>query len=98
MHREAFGPKYTMDIFKECGQIYVARASTPRCSDLKELITLCQGKITTILRNAVIVVGGYVNVSHVTCVKETWVLDSITKYKKMPFKSYLIQSDNGVVI
>lgn len=87
-----------MDIFKECEQIYVVRGSIPRSSDLKELITLCQGKVSNILRNATIVVGGYVNQPSVTCVKETWVLDSITKYKKMPFESYLITSDNGVMI
>lgn len=98
LHRQACGPTYTMDIFKNCNQIYVARGSTPRCSDLRELITLCQGKVTSILRNAVIIVGGYVDNSKVTCVNETWVLDSITKYKKMPVKNYLIKSENGVVV
>lgn len=87
-----------MDVFKECAQIYVARGTLPRCSDLRELITLCQGKVTTIPRNAAIVVGGYKDDPQVICVKETWVLDSISMYKKMPFKNYLIKSDNGVII
>lgn len=87
-----------MDIFKECGRFYVAKGSIPRCSDLRELISMCQGKVTTILRNAEILIGAYVNQSGVVCVKETWVLDSITKYKKMPFKKYFIKTNNDVII
>lgn len=59
---------------------------------------MCQGDVTMILRNAKILIGGYVSQRDVVCVKETWVLDSITNYKKMPFKNYLIKVDNGVII
>lgn len=87
-----------MDIFKDYGYIYVAKGSTPRCSDLRELITLCKGKITPMLRNATIVVGGYLDQDGITCVTETWVLDCIQFNKKCSFRKYVIKEDNKVVL
>lgn len=84
-----------MDIFAQCGYIYVAKSSEPRCSDLRELIALCKGKVTTVLRNASIVVGEKVKqdaAGGITCVTEMWILDSITFNVKKPFKKYLINS------
>lgn len=87
-----------MDVFKDYGYIYVAKGSIPRCSDLKELICFCKGKITTILRNAEIIVGGYLDQEGVVCVTETWVLDCIQFNKKCNFKKYVIKTDNKVVL
>ncbi|XP_072400084.1 uncharacterized protein MCPH1 [Diabrotica undecimpunctata] len=93
LQRQAFGPTYTMDIFQNCGPIYVAKGSIPRCSDIRELISLCKGKTTTIPRNASVVVGEYAKNEGGVCVSEAWVLDSISQNKKLPFKKYLIPSN-----
>lgn len=79
-----------MDVFQECGPIYITKGTTPRCSDLKELVRLCKGNVCTIPRNAAVVVGEYVRYEGVKCVKETWVLDSITFNKTMPLRKYII--------
>lgn len=96
LQREAFGPSYSMDVFQDCGIIYVARGSLPRCSDLRELIALCKGRVTSIIRNATVIVGGYSKTEGTTCVHEAWLLDSIQNYRKMPFKKYIISTDNKV--
>ncbi|CAH1986063.1 unnamed protein product [Acanthoscelides obtectus] len=98
LQRQAFGPSYSMDVFQDCGVIYVARGSTPRCSDLRELVKLCGAKVTTITRNADIIVGGYQNRDDVICVTEIWVLDSIKFNKKMNCNKYKITSDNNVML
>ncbi|RZC36452.1 microcephalin [Asbolus verrucosus] len=92
LQRQAFGPKYSMDIFRDCGFIYVAKSTTPKQADLKELISICQGRVTGVYRNAAVVVGEYVRGEGVPCVTEAWVLDSITFNKLKPFKKYLIKS------
>lgn len=80
-----------MDIFQNCGYIYVARSTIPRCSDLQELVKLCKGKLTTALNRAKIVVGEKVHHDEeVACVKETWILDSIAENKLKPLKNYII--------
>lgn len=94
IERQAFGLKYTMNIFQSCGYIYVARSTLPRCSDLQELIRLCRGKVTTVVSRAKIAIGEYHDSSEVTCVKEAWILDCITFNKLMPFKEYLIDSQD----
>ncbi|XP_057672670.1 uncharacterized protein LOC130904119 [Diorhabda carinulata] len=91
IQRQAFGPSYTMDIFRDYGPMYVAKGSIPRCSDLRELIQLCKGRITAVPRCARIIIGEYVEYDAVICVKETWVLDCISQNKKFPFKKYLIK-------
>ncbi|VEN40366.1 unnamed protein product [Callosobruchus maculatus] len=98
LQRQAFGPSYSMDVFQDSGVIYVAKGSTPRCSDLKELIRVCGGKVTTIARNADVIVGGYQKRDDVTCVTELWVLDCIKFNKRIPMKKYRIHSDNNVML
>ncbi|XP_074035088.1 microcephalin [Leptinotarsa decemlineata] len=90
LQRQAFGPSYSMDIFQDCGNIFIARESIPRCSDLRELVTLCKGKFTANARKAKIIVGESLRYEGVICVKENWILDSITFNKKMSFKKYII--------
>lgn len=82
-----------MDIFRECGYIYVARSTIPRCSDLQELVRLCKGRLTTTPSRAKIVVGELVVANEVVCVKETWILDSIAENKLKHVKNYLIQEN-----
>ncbi|KAL3284458.1 hypothetical protein HHI36_018619 [Cryptolaemus montrouzieri] len=90
LERSAFGPSYTMNIFLNCGLIYVAKSTTPRCSDLRELIGLCKGKLTKIPDNAAIAVGSYFE--DCKCVTEHWILDSISAGKLKPMKKYLISN------
>lgn len=94
MERQAFGTKYTMDVFESCPPMYVAMSTNPRCSDLKELITTCKGKVVTAPRMAKIVIGQYIQQENTVCVKETWILDCITFYKKMHFKEKYLLSNN----
>ncbi|KAF2898014.1 hypothetical protein ILUMI_08155 [Ignelater luminosus] len=91
MQRQAFGPLFSMDIFVNCGPIYVGHNSLPRRSDLQELIELCKGVITNVAYNANIVVGDWVRYEGVTCVTEKWVLDSITFNKCKSLKNYIIR-------
>lgn len=83
-----------MDIFKDCGVIYVAQSTAPKPADLKELISICQGRVAASIFRADIVVGEYINRDNLTCVTETWILDCIHWNKFMPLKHYLIKSDS----
>lgn len=91
LQRQAFGPSYTMDMFQDCGLIYISRGSIPRCSDLQELVVLCKGSVTRIARSAKIVIGEYVKYEGIICVTETWLLDSITLNRRLPFTKYIIK-------
>ncbi|XP_044754009.1 microcephalin isoform X2 [Coccinella septempunctata] len=93
LRRQAFGPTYHMNIFLDCGMIYVAKSTIPRCSDIRELITLCEGKVTKIPDNAKIAVGAYFE--GCDCVNEYWVLDSITSGKLEPIDEYVITAESA---
>lgn len=80
-----------MDMFQDCGLIYISRGSIPRCSDLQELVVLCKGSVTRIARSAKIVIGEYVKYEGIICVNETWLLDSITLNRRLPFTKYIIK-------
>ncbi|XP_045462072.1 microcephalin [Harmonia axyridis] len=90
LRRQAFGPTYHMNIFLDCGMIFVAKSTMPRCSDLRELITLCEGKVTKTPDSAKIAVGSYLD--GCDCVNEYWVLDSITAGKLKSLDEYVITS------
>uniref|UniRef100_A0A1Y1L3Q4 BRCT domain-containing protein n=1 Tax=Photinus pyralis TaxID=7054 RepID=A0A1Y1L3Q4_PHOPY len=89
--RQVFGKLYCMDIFTDCGAMYVSRNSTPRRSDLEELIRLCNGTVAKEIYHAKIIVGDWVRSDEITCVNEKWILDSITFNKKKSFKNYLFK-------
>ncbi|CAG9772193.1 unnamed protein product [Ceutorhynchus assimilis] len=93
LERQAFGENYAMDVFESCPPIYVSLETTPRCSDLRELIRTCKGKVVTNPRMAMIIVGQYIDGEHV-CVTEKWVLDCVNFYEKMDLDDYLIEADN----
>lgn len=65
----------------------------PRCSDIRELITLCEGKVTKIPDNAKISVGTYLE--GCDCVNEFWVLDSVTAGKLEPLEEYAITAESA---
>ncbi|KAK5642659.1 hypothetical protein RI129_008826 [Pyrocoelia pectoralis] len=90
--RQVFGKLYCMDIFSDCGAIYVSRNSTPRKSDIEELIGLCKGTIVKEVYHAKIIVGDWIRCENIICVNERWILDSISLNKKKSFKKYLLKS------
>jgi hypothetical protein len=92
LQREAFGRLFSMDIFKGCGPIYVGKSTTPRPADLRELISICKGKVTTSQRGAAVAVGECLKGDEVNCVTEMWVLDSIHFNKLKSFKNYLLKT------
>lgn len=77
-----------MDIFKDCGCIYIGKKTSPKREDLRELITLCQGKVSNVYRSANIIIGELMNGSDFVCLREQWVLDSIMLNRLQSFKSY----------
>lgn len=83
-----------MDIFQDCGPIYVYRFTKPDHLDLKELISICKGTVTEVTRNAEIVVGCNHRDKDGVSVTPQWILDSITINRKMPFKKYLMKERN----
>ncbi|KAK4877349.1 hypothetical protein RN001_009855 [Aquatica leii] len=90
--RQAFGDLYSMDIFNDCGSIYITRHSRPTRSDLTELIKLCKGSVVKNKDDAKIIVGDWVGQDGVKCVTEKWVLDSITSNRMKSLKKYLIRN------
>lgn len=79
-----------MDIFLNCGSIYISRQSTPKFNYLEELVTLCKGKVAATTGRANIIVGEFIPNENVVCVEEKWILDSITYNKRKNFKKYIL--------
>ncbi|XP_049819319.1 microcephalin [Aethina tumida] len=92
LQRQAFGPTFSLDIFKECGSIFIGKSTNPKSSDLKELVELCQGKVVSSPHMANIVVGEQRDRGNAVCVSELWVLDCITTNKIHSTSKYLIRS------
>ncbi|XP_014246247.1 microcephalin isoform X2 [Cimex lectularius] len=89
LERRAFKEEYNMDLFSECGPIYVSLASVPPQADLTELLRICKGRVVTQANIAEIIIGGKrKNNSSVFRVKETWVLDSITQNTLLDINDY----------
>lgn len=97
LRKQAFG-SFTMDIFLNCGPIFISRGSKPNHLLLEELVTLCKGKTVATSRRASILIGEYVNDENTICVTENWVLDSITHNKKKSYKKYLIEPESSPVL
>ena len=72
-------------LFKNSGAIYLDPSCQPPPKELKELVTLCGGKVTGSKSRAKCCVGG----SDGDCVSEQWVLDSVTMVHLQPTRPYL---------
>nr|CAB3263702.1 microcephalin [Phallusia mammillata] len=72
------------------GRIFVSSTTQPPADDLRELLTLCGGHVTTSPRRAVVRVGPLSTSHCLTSVKETWILDSISENCLKPTEAYLI--------
>ncbi|XP_076264727.1 microcephalin isoform X1 [Rhynchophorus ferrugineus] len=96
LQRQAFGSKYSMDIFENCGPIFIGFDTNPKSSDLKELVVLCKGKLVNTKRRARIVIGELCSEEDVVCLNEIWVLDCIKKNRLLSFKNiYLLDKDGN---
>lgn len=88
--RQAFGSSYRIDIFRDVGPIYVS--SECKCSNVKELILLCGGRLTDSKRRARFIIGKfYDNNFNGLCLDMTWVLDSISISKIKKTNKYLLK-------
>lgn len=91
--RQAFGARYSIDIFRDIGPIYVSPQC--KCADIKELILLCGGKVTERKSRARYIIGKFYKNDSVTkriCLDFTWILDSITISKLKKTDGYLTKS------
>lgn len=89
--RQAFGARYRIDIFRDVSPIYVS--ADCKCSDIKELILLCGGRLTDSKRRARYIIGKYYD-KHFNgiCLDMAWILDSISISKIKKIDKYLLKS------
>ncbi|XP_039286778.1 uncharacterized protein LOC120351930 [Nilaparvata lugens] len=90
LDRQAFGKYFSLDLFKDCGRMYVSPSSKPPIGDMKELITQFGGSVTSNSRVADILVGGEPRQrDNVLRISEKWILDCITKYTLLELDKYI---------
>ncbi|XP_044731506.1 microcephalin isoform X2 [Chrysoperla carnea] len=96
IERQTFGEPYAMNLFNECGKIYIGTQTSPKNSDLEQLVKLAGGTVATSPRLARIIVGQtYSNADNdVVCVTEKWVLESISHKSVKSFKHFLLSTNN----
>lgn len=90
-----FGSSFTIDIFLNCGSIFICKNSNPNFKYLEELVTLCKGKIVKTKSRARLIIGEYVNSENTICLLENWILDSIMFNEKMDYDKYVINRPNS---
>lgn len=93
IERQAFGPSYKMDIFRNFDAFYVS--PTCMCKQLKELIILCHGKITQTERQARYIICEYyrmhIDTQKIVQLHPNWILDSITAGKVEKHTKYILK-------
>lgn len=74
---QAFGSKYKIEIFSHLDPIYISTKG--KCPALKELYTMCGGRVTNSRSDAKYIVSDKFkkNLNQV-CLHSDWILDSIT--------------------
>lgn len=91
IERQAFGPSYKMDLFRNYDTIYVSSKCT--CKQLKELITLCHGRVIQNERLAryIICESYQTHIDSQKCVQlhPNWILDSISAGKIQALSKYI---------
>ncbi|XP_053683051.1 mediator of DNA damage checkpoint protein 1 [Sabethes cyaneus] len=94
--RQAFGPRYRMELFADCGPFYVSEHCQVPQGQLRELIVLCKGKLAANALNAkYLIVQSRQDVQHVPsgayCLSPMWILDSISINKLKKTYKYLVK-------
>lgn len=92
IERQAFGTKYRMDIFRNVETFYIS--SDCKCKNLKELITLCYGKvIPNNLQARYIISEKYqtdFNGKNCMQLHPNWILDSISAGKLLNCTKFIL--------
>ncbi|KAG4073467.1 hypothetical protein HA402_000691 [Bradysia odoriphaga] len=88
---QAFGSKYKIEIFGHIEPIYIS--SQCRCPALKELYTMCGGRVTNSRQTAkYIVTDKFKDKVSQRCVHSDWILDSIAAANCKTLSSYVLKS------
>lgn len=95
--RQAFGIKYKMDIFSSLGPIFISSKCNIPKNDLKELITLCAGRVVDNRKKAKYIIADPSTnlIMDKIYVQPQWILDSISNNSIQKLTKYIvnIQSD-----
>ncbi|XP_055538258.1 uncharacterized protein LOC129725890 [Wyeomyia smithii] len=94
--RQAFGSRYRMELFADCGAFYVSQHCQVPQDQLRELIITCKGKLVGNALNAkYLIVQSRRDVKHVPsgsyCLGPMWVLDCISFNKLKKTYKYLVK-------
>lgn len=86
---EVFGKNHRIDLL--AGKvIWITPGSSPRRSDLQELVHLVGGKLANAPRKADVILGEHMPHPAPICVAESWLLESITCLKYLPYTPYIL--------
>lgn len=95
IERQAFGRHYRMDIFRNYDGFFLAPKLS--CKYLRELITLCYGKVTqNLLQSRYFITERYrndIDNGKLMQLHPNWVLDSITCGKVQTLRKYIVNSN-----
>lgn len=87
---QAFGSKYKIEIFGHIDPIYISTKC--KCSALKELYTMCGGRVTNNRLTAkYVITDKYKDNVNQRCLHSDWILDSITAASCKNMSSYILK-------
>ncbi|XP_058464127.1 uncharacterized protein LOC131438265 [Malaya genurostris] len=94
--RQAFGSRYRMELFADCGPFYVSPNCEVPQDQLRELIITCKGKITGNAQKAkYLIVQSRQDVHNIpsgaSCLSPLWLLDSISINKLKKINKYVVK-------
>ncbi len=88
--QQAFGSKYKIEIFGHIEPIYIS--SKCKCPALKDLYTMCGGRVTNNRITAkYIVADKYKENVNQRCLHSDWILDSISAATCKAMSSYILK-------
>uniref|UniRef100_A0A8D2ASP0 Microcephalin n=1 Tax=Sciurus vulgaris TaxID=55149 RepID=A0A8D2ASP0_SCIVU len=92
LERHLSAGQYRGTLFADQPMMFITPASSPPRAKLCELVLLCGGQVSTVPRQASIVIGPYAGKKKPATkyLSEKWVLDSITQHKVCAFENYLL--------
>uniref|UniRef100_F6VGB2 Microcephalin n=1 Tax=Ornithorhynchus anatinus TaxID=9258 RepID=F6VGB2_ORNAN len=92
LERHLAGGDYQQNLFSSHPVMYITTTSDPPWPKLVELVELCGGRVSKLLRHASLCIGSYRGKKQpqIKYLSEKWILDSITQHKICPIENYLI--------
>uniref|UniRef100_A0AAQ4Q1U3 BRCT domain-containing protein n=1 Tax=Gasterosteus aculeatus aculeatus TaxID=481459 RepID=A0AAQ4Q1U3_GASAC len=93
LQRHLSAGEHQQDLFHGQPAMFVSQHSQPPTHSLEELIQLCGGTVTKSVRQAGICIGkhGGRRPEGSRVLSEQWVLDSITRLKRLSYDNYLLE-------